>query len=66
MGIWILERGDILGSGDIFSNEMKVRTEKEYLEERAALQPKLLGGNVIKAINTWAVATVIMGALMIR
>ena len=41
---------------------MKERTEKEYFKVPAALQSKLYGGNVI---NTWAVATSIIGARII-
>ena len=42
---------------------MKERTEKEYFKVPAALQSKLYGGNVI---NTWAVATSIIGARIIN
>ena len=49
--------------GDISQQEMKERTEEAYINRvRATLKSKLNGGNVIKAINTWAVATVRYGS----
>ena len=57
----------IIERGDISQQEMKERTEKEYVNRvRATLKSKLNGGNVIKAINTWAVATVRYGAGVIN
>ena len=46
---------------------MKERTEKECVNRvRATLKSTLNGGNVIKAINTWAVATVSHGVVVIN
>ena len=57
----------MIGRGDISQQEMKERIEKEYIYRmRATLKSKLNGGNVIKAINTWAVATVRYGAGVIN
>ena len=49
----------IIERDDRSQQEMKERTEKEYINRvRATLKSKLNGGNAIKVINTWAVATV--------
>ena len=57
----------IIERGDISQQEMKESTEKEYVNRvRATLKSKLNEGKAIKAINTWAVATVRYGAGVIN
>ena len=57
----------IIERGDISQQEMKERTEKEYINRvRATLKSTLNGGNVIKSINTRAVATARYGAGVIN
>ena len=70
-GVVINQKGykylGIIERGHISQQEMKERTEKEYVNRvRAILKSKLNGGNVIKAINTCAVATVRYGAGVIN
>ena len=49
----------ILEDGSIKHEEMKVNIRKEYFSRlRAVLKSKLNGGNIVKAINTWAVPVV--------
>ena len=46
---------------------MKEKVQKEYYKRiRAVLKSKLNGGNVINAINIWALATVRYGAGIIN
>ena len=46
---------------------MKKKVQEEYYKRvRAVLKSKLNGGNVINAINIWAVATVRYGAGIIN
>ena len=46
---------EIKEKGNISHNEMKVRTKKEYFKRvTAALESKLNGEHVLKAIKTWA------------
>ena len=52
----------ILERDDIFQENMKEKVQKKYYKRvRAVLKSKLNGGNVINAINVWAVATVRYG-----
>ena len=52
---------------DICLEKMKEKIQKEYYTRvRAVLISKLNGGNVINAINIWAVATVQYGAGIIN
>ena len=45
------------------SREDEKKVQKEYYKQvRAVLKSKLNGGNVINAVNVWAVATVRCGA----
>jgi hypothetical protein len=47
----------VLEADDIKMKEMKEKVRKEYYRRtRLLLESKLNGGNVIKAVNTWAVA----------
>ena len=56
----------ILKKNDICQGKMKEKVQKEYYKRvRAVLKSKLNGGNVINAINIWAVATVRYGARII-
>ena len=49
----------ILERNDIFQEKMKEKVQKEYYKRvRAVLKAKLNVGNIINAINIWAVATV--------
>ena len=49
----------ILERNDIFQEKMKEKVQKEYYKRaRAVLKSKLNVGNIINAINIWAVATV--------
>ena len=53
----------IIERGDIAHEEMKQKTRKEYLDRvRKVMKSKLNGGNVIKAINTWAIPLIRYGA----
>ena len=53
----------ILERDDICQEKMKEKVQKEYYKQvRAVLKSKLNGGNVINAVNVWAVATVRCGA----
>ena len=46
---------------------MKEKVQKEYYKRvRAVLKSKLNGGNVLNAINIWAVATVRYGAGIVK
>ena len=52
----------ILERDDICQEKMKEKVPKEcYKRVRAVLKPKLNGGNIVNAINIWAVATVQYG-----
>ena len=49
----------VLEAGDLNRSEMKEKIKKEYkIRVRKVLETKLNGHNLIKAINTWAVAVV--------
>ena len=49
--------------GDIAYEEMKQKTRKGYMDRvRKVMKSKLNGGNVIKAINTWAIPLIRYGA----
>ena len=49
----------IIERGDIAHEEMKQKTRKEYIDRvRKVITSKLNGGNVIKAINTWAIPVI--------
>ena len=53
----------IIERGDIAHEEMKQKTRKEYMDRvRKVMKSKLNGGNVIKAINTWAIPLIRYGA----
>ena len=53
----------IVERGDIAHEEMKQKTWKEYMDRvRKVMKSKLNGGNVIKAINTWATPLIRYGA----
>ena len=57
----------ILDKDNICQGKMKEKVKKEYYKRvRAVLKSKLNGGNVINAINIWAVATVRYGARIIN
>ena len=57
----------ILELDDIMHQEMKGKFKKEYYRRvRKVLKSKLNGGNVITAINTWAVAIMRYGAGVIN
>ena len=57
----------IIERGDIFQQEMKERAQKECINSvRATLKSKLNGGQAIKEINTWAMATVRNGTGVIN
>ena len=58
---------EILERADICQEKMKEKAQKEHHKRvKAVLKSKLNGGNVINAINTWAVATVRYGAGVIN
>ena len=49
----------ILEADDILHNQVKKKTSSEYIKRiRKVLKSKLNGGNIIKAINTWAVPVI--------
>ena len=49
--------------GDIAHEEMKQMTRKEYMDRvRKVMKSKLNGGNVTKAVNTWATPLIRYGA----
>ena len=53
----------ILEADDIKHQEMKQLTQKEYYKRvRNILKSKLNGGNIVKAVNLWAVSIVRYGA----
>lgn len=55
---WDYKYLGILEANKMKMGEMKVRVRKEYYRRiRKLLTSKLNGGNMIKAMNTWAVAT---------
>ena len=57
----------ILEKDDICQETMKEKVQKEYyIRVRAVLKSKLNGGNVINAINIWAVVAVRYGAGIIN
>ena len=57
----------ILARGGICQEKMKEKVQKEYYKRvRAVLKSKLNGGNVINAVDIWAVAKVWYGAATIN
>ena len=56
----------ILEADKVKSSEMKTNVKKEYLRRvRKVLESKLNGGNLVKAINTWAISLIRYSAAFI-
>ena len=57
----------ILEADDIMNTEMKDKIKKEYYRRvRQLTSSKLIGGNTIRAINSWAVSLVRYGAGILK
>ena len=62
-----MQVSEILERDDICQEKMEKKVQEEYHKRvRAVLKSKLNGGNVINAINIWAVATVRYRAAIIN
>ena len=56
----------ILEADDIKHEEMKNNIKKEYFNSRRILKSKLNAGNIVTAMNTWAISLMRYGADIVK